>query len=170
MSFRLLSLIALAGAYIVAPAQAATPARSAEEVRAEIAKARDGSDRALISLEQLRRSAAENAPTLAQIIGVEKARAEKGDPMTAWRLARRYEMGDGVEVSPTEMLRWLKVAASVDNEGYPKAKDAAYRLCQAYGRGEGVAADQAEARAWCRKAAGAGHAGAAMVIARLDRD
>lgn len=128
-------------------------------------KARAGSDFALISLEQMRRAGAANAPALAEIVAIEKARAEEGDALTAWRLAKRYEDADGVEASSKEMIRWLKIAAKA--EGYPKARDAAYRLCEAYGRGEGVRADEAEAHRWCRKAAGAGHAGAAMVIARL---
>lgn len=144
---------------------AAPSSKTAEEVRAEIAKAREGSDFALVSLEQMRRAGVPNAPSLDEIVAIETARAEKGDAVTAWRLAQRYEFGDGVEASASEMIRWLRVAAKAD--AYPKARDAAYRLCEAYGRGEAGKPNEAEAHLWCREASDAGHAGAAMVIARL---
>lgn len=127
----------------------------------------EGADYALITLELLRAGGAPGAPSLPDIISIEIARAERGDAMTAWRLAKRYEAGEGVIASPAEMIRWLRVAASEDPSVYPKSVDAAYRLCEIHGRGEATPANSAEARNWCRVAAGAGHAGAAMVIARL---
>jgi TPR repeat protein len=127
--------------------------------------ARAGGNFALIRLEQLRAAGAPNAPGLDDIISIEIARAERGDAVTAWRLARRYETGDGVKSSAIDMVRWLKVAASEDPDIFPKAADAAYRLCEIHG--QDAAANASEARFWCREAAGAGHAGAVMVIARL---
>jgi TPR repeat protein len=167
MQLRLLAGLAVAAACLVAPALAAAAPKDEAAVRAMIEAARGGSNVALIELEQMRRAGAVNAPRLADIVAIEKARAENGDPMTAWRLAQRYEFGDGVEVSHAEMLRWLRVVASAEAESYPKAKDAAFRLCEAYGRGERVVANETVARSWCRKAAGAGHAGAALIFARL---
>lgn len=132
-----------------------------------VSAARAGDDLALIRLEQLRRSGEPGAPSLDEIIAIEIARAEKGDPMTAWRLARRYEEGDGVPVSNGEMIRWLRIAGDEAAGDYPKARDAAYRLCEIYGRGAGAPTDLDAARLWCERAAGAGHSGAAIVIARL---
>lgn len=137
----------------------------AEAVARLKADALAGDDYALVSLELLRASGAADAPSLAQIIEIEIARAGGGDAMTAWRLAKRYETGDGVAASQTEMIRWLKVAAA--ERAYPKAADAAYALCEIYNHGEATAAEPAEARDWCRIAAGAGHAVAVMTLARL---
>lgn len=136
-------------------------------VRLLILAAFAGDDLALVRLEQMRRKGEPGAPPLSDLVEIERVRAERGDPVTAWRLARRYRDGDGVAASTAEMIRWLRVAGDETAGDYPKARDAAYRLCEIYGRGDGAPADLDEARDWCARAAGAGHKGAAMVIARL---
>ncbi|MEX0645664.1 MAG: hypothetical protein WD076_10150 [Parvularculaceae bacterium] len=148
-------------------ADCSEPTCRAEKVERLKTAARDGDDYALVTLELLRARGEPGAPNLAEIISIEIARAETGDAMTAWRLANRYRTGDGVVASQAEMIRWLKVAASEDPDVYPKSVDAAYSLCETLSRGEAAPADSGDARKWCRIAAGAGHAGAAMVIARL---
>ena len=141
--------------------------RRAEGLALMKAAARGGDNLALIKLEQMRLSKAADAPSLADMVEIEIARAERGDAVAAWRLAQRYETGDGVAASSTKMVRWLQVAASKTVEEFPKAADAAYRLCEAYGRGAGVPVDEAAAQSWCARAAGGEHPGAVMVIARL---
>ncbi|MHA7871158.1 MAG: hypothetical protein ACX939_02290, partial [Hyphococcus sp.] len=96
----------------------------------------------------------------------EKSRAEKGDPVLAWRLARRYEFGDGVAPSQDEMVRWLKVAAAAPSEDFPKSGDAAYRLCRHYAA-SGERSQVGEARSWCASAAERGDAAAAAMLGRL---
>ena len=130
--------------------------------------ARGGDNLALIMLEQERRSGELTGLRLSDIIEAEMARAENGDPIAAQRLVHRYETGDGVKRSSREMIRYLTIVAEA--EGYPAAKDAAFRLCELYGRGEGVSRDDEKAKSWCRRAAGAGHAGAALVIASLQNE
>lgn len=141
--------------------------RRAEGLALMKAAARGGDNLALIKLEQIRLSKVADAPSLSDMVEIEIARAEDGDAVAAWRLAQRYETGDGVKASSKDMVRWLQVAASKTVEEFPKAADAAYRLCEAYGRGAGVPVDEAAAQSWCARAAGGGHPGAVMVIARL---
>lgn len=122
---------------------------------------------ALIALERLRRAGGPHAPSLADMIAIETARAEAGDPVAAWRLARRRETGDGVEPSTEEAVRWLKIVARKENAAYPKSAEAAFRLCEIYARGGAVRADAAAARGWCAEAARRGHAGAAFALAQM---
>lgn len=144
------------------------PQTCTEKARALLfSAARAGDNVALITLERMRLGEEAGAPNAADMVAIEIARAEEGDAMTAWRLAKRYETGDGVAASQSEMIRWLKVAASEEPSVFPYAGDAAYRLCEIYGQSRNIDADQAEARDWCARAANAGHAGAAIVIARL---
>lgn len=148
----------------------ACDARCAGEAVARLKRAAaDGDTLALIALERLRREGGAHAPGLADIIAVEIVRAERGDPIAAWRLAQRYLVGEGVDASPAESVRWLTVAAAYEDATWPKSAEAAFRLCEIYSRGAGVAADGATARDWCARAADAGHAGAALVLAQLQR-
>ncbi|PQA88606.1 sel1 repeat family protein [Hyphococcus luteus] len=121
---------------------------------------------ALIRLENLRRKHLAHSPSLDDMIAIEEARAEEGDPVVAWRLAKRFEMGDGVEVSEAGMTKWLEVAASAEPARFPKAGEAAYRLCELNALGR-EAKDPDAARRWCAVAAENGHMGAAIVLKRL---
>lgn len=132
--------------------------------------ARRGDNNALIVLEGMLASNQSYAPKQEQIIMLEQARAKRGDPVMAWRLADRYAKGDGVDVSNKEAIRWLNVVAKADSTRFPKVASAAYRLCEIYARGDGVTADQKLATRWCRRAAKNGHSGAAIVLARLSND
>lgn len=148
----------------------ACAARCADAAMARLKQAAaDGDTVALIALERLRREGGAHAPSLADIVAVEIVRAERRDPIAAWRLAQRYLVGDGVDASPAEAIRWLAVAAAHEGAAWPKSAEAAFRLCEIYSRGAGVAADGAAARGWCARAADAGHAGAALVLAQLQR-
>lgn len=128
--------------------------------------ARAGDYAALLRLEDLRQRRLAHSPSLADMIAIETARAEAGDPVAAFRLAKRYETGEGVAPSQTAAAKWLEVAASADTARFPKAPDAAFRLCQINALG-GDAHDPDAARRWCASAAGNGHAGAAIVLRRL---
>lgn len=129
--------------------------------------ARAGDNAALIKLEELRQSAVAYAPTLSDIISVELHRAENGDPISAWRLAKRYEFGEGVAPSRTEMTRWLKVVAETDHARFPKSNEAAFRLCELHVAGDDETYDPTMARRWCAQAAKNGSAAAAIVLRRL---
>ena len=120
----------------------------------------------LIRLENLRRRQLAHSPTLADMIDIEKVRGEDGDAVAAWRLARRFELGEGVEPSDAEMAKWLEVAASAEPARFPKAGEAAYRLCELNALGA-EAPNRKVARHWCAVAADNGHTGAAIVLRRL---
>ncbi|MEO0879250.1 MAG: hypothetical protein AAFY22_06000 [Pseudomonadota bacterium] len=130
--------------------------------------ARRGDNNALIVLEGMRAGGAPQAPSDADMVALETARSERGDPMTAWRLATRYRTGDGVEPSANEAVKWLRVAAKGTPRLYPKAADAAFLLCEAYARGDGVEKNLKRAQQWCRQAARDGHSGAVIALARLE--
>lgn len=123
--------------------------------------ARDGDLAALIRLELLRRAGANSAPSEPELVAIETTRAERGDPVAAWRLAGRYERGEGVAVSEGDSLRWLAAAAA--HPTYAKAPEAAYRLCARLGAKE----NPDEAARWCREAAARGHAAARLVLAQI---
>lgn len=128
--------------------------------------AMEGDYAALIRLENLRRQRLAHSPSLDDMIAIETARAEKGDPVAAWRLARRYETGDGVDASEIGAAKWLEVAASAEIANFPKAGEAAYRLCELNALGDETRNPDA-ARRWCAIAAENGHLGAAVVLKRL---
>lgn len=121
---------------------------------------------ALIRLEDLRRQRLAHSPSLGDMIEIEKARAQAGDPVAAWRLASRFETGDGVAPSLVHEAKWLEVAAEAETAHFPKAPEAAYRLCMLNALG-GEAQDAHAAKRWCARAAENGHAGAAIVLKRL---
>lgn len=151
------------------PAEANGDARAGVDLLTQAALAGDYAS--LIKLEQMRRAGEQHAPKLSDIIAIETARAEEGDPVTAWRLANRYETGEGVRPSFDETEKWLTVVASGDAEAFPKTHEAAFRLCEMNAIAGGEAA-AAKAKAWCARAAEHGHAGAAIMlrrIAQLDR-
>lgn len=126
----------------------------------------EGDYAALIRLENLRRRALAYSPSLDDMIAIETARGEKGDPVAAWRLAKRFELGEGVEASEAGMAKWLEVAAAAEPAHFPKAGDAAYRLCELNALGD-EARNPDAARHWCAIAVETGHTGAAVVLRRL---
>ncbi len=148
-----------------------TPARKADDplkgVELLIEAARAGDNAALIRLEELRQSGLAHAPSLDDIIGVEIARAENGDPVTAWRLAKRYESGDGVAPSQQEAIKWLTVAAETDQSTFPKSDEAAFKLCAAFASGSAEIVDPEMALHWCAHASARGNATATIVLRRL---
>lgn len=131
--------------------------------------ARAGDNLALITLEDLRRRGLAHSPSVADIISIEVERAENGDPISAWRLVKRYELGDGVSVSSSKAVRWLKVVAGVDQADFPKADEAAFKLCEYHASGQIQSASIGQARRWCEVAARKGHPAAAVALRRLAR-
>lgn len=131
--------------------------------------ARAGDNLALITLEDLRRRNLSHSPSIADMISIEIERAENGDPISAWRLAKRYELGEGVSVSSTEAVRWLKVVAHTDTTDFPKADQAAFKLCEYHASGQIQDASLGQARRWCEVAARKGHPAAAVALKRLAR-
>lgn len=129
--------------------------------------ARAGDYAALIQLEDLRLAGGAYAPSLDDMISIEIARAENGDPVTAWRLARRYELGEGVAPSQEEMRHWLTAVAKTDASHFPKSGEAAFRLCEIYAIGNSEEKDPAKARQWCARAAKNGSPAAAVMLQRL---
>ena len=125
--------------------------------------AREGDYAALIKLEELRQKGLAFSPSLDDLIDIEEHRAEKGDPVLAWRLARRYEEGDGVAASDMASMRWLEIAAQAPESKFPKSGEAAYKLCVLHAR----IGDDADARDWCAAAAERGDAAAAVMLGRL---
>ncbi|CAK9039432.1 Bifunctional uridylyltransferase/uridylyl-removing enzyme (UTase/UR) (Bifunctional [protein-PII] modification enzyme) (Bifunctional nitrogen sensor protein) [Includes: [Protein-PII] uridylyltransferase (PII uridylyltransferase) (UTase) [Durusdinium trenchii] len=123
--------------------------------------ARRGDYGALVKLETLRRDGFPYSPSLDDIIAIEINRAAAGDPVLAWRLAKRYEQGDGVVSSEREMKRWLEVAAAAPVSEFPKSGEAAYKLC-VLNAGSDVDANLPAARAWCAQAAENGDAAIAV--------
>ncbi len=128
--------------------------------------AADGDYMALIRLEDLRRQRLAHSPSLDDMIALEASRAENGDPVAAWRLAERFETGDGVAVSLADEAKWLEVAAEANTAHFPKAPEAAYRLCMLNAL-DGEMQNPAAARRWCAQAAQNGHTGATIVLKRL---
>ncbi len=175
-AWRLLEAVALTGGakaqrylgYIILDGQAPQDEQTGPGEGVALLKraALSGDYAALIRLEDLRRQGLAHSPSLADMIAIETVRADGGDPVAAWRLARRFEEGDGVIRSETDEAKWLKVAASAALGVFPKTGEAAFRLCELQSTGD-AAHDPAEARRWCAVAAERGHAGAAIMLRRL---
>lgn len=129
--------------------------------------ARAGDTTSLLMLDEMRTTADPAAPTVDAIVAIERARAEAGDAVMAWRLARRYLNAETDLIDAQLYLTALHVAASADGARFPYAREAAFRLCEAHAAGAGVVIDLNVAAQWCRRAAIDGHAGAAISLARL---
>ncbi|GJL92164.1 hypothetical protein [Hyphococcus sp.] len=125
-----------------------------------------GDNVALVRLEDLRRKGLAHSPSLEDMIAIETFRAGNGDPVSAWRLAKRHEHGEGVAVSEGDEAKWLEIAASAEASQFPKAGQAAFRLCEIKAMGVETR-DSVAARRWCGMAAESGHTGAAIVLRRL---
>ena len=82
-------------------------------------------------------------------------KAEAGDPVAQFNLARHYVLGEGMAVNREEFLRWCRTAAE---QGLPEAQ---FTLGMCYRRGLGVAQDEQEAFRLLQLAADAGFAPAA---------
>ena len=76
-------------------------------------------------------------------------KAEAGDPVAQFNLARLYVLGEDMAVNQTEFIRWCRTAAE---QGLPEAQ---YTLGMCYRQGLGVELNTNEARAWVQKAADA---------------
>lgn len=131
--------------------------------------ARAGDYAALIALEELRLKGLKHSPTVQDMVSIEITRAENGDPVSAWRLVKRYETGDGVEASSKGAARWLAVVAAADQRDFPKSDEAAFKLCEYHASGAAGAVSLDEARHWCKEAVRKGHPGATLALKRLAR-
>lgn len=80
--------------------------------------------------------------------------AEQGDASAQFKMALRYDSGQGVPQDRAESVKWLRKAAE---QGYVKAQ---YNLACMYDSGEGVSQDHTEAAEWFREAAEHGYASA----------
>ncbi len=129
--------------------------------------ARAGDTTALLMLDEMQLTADPAAPPVDAIVAIERARAETGDAVMAWRLARRYLNDETDAIDEQLYVNALNVAATADGARFPYAREAAFRLCEAHAAGAGVAIDLNVAAQWCRRAAIDGHAGAAISLARL---
>jgi TPR repeat protein len=85
-------------------------------------------------------------------------RAEAGDAVAQFNLARQYALGEGMAVNREEFIRWCRTSAE---QGLPEAR---FTLGMCYHRGLGVAPDKAEAQRLLRLAADAGFAPAAEAL------
>ncbi|WP_411816499.1 tetratricopeptide repeat protein [Hyphococcus sp. DH-69] len=152
--------------YVLLEGPQATPGKLRSGVELLKNAAIAGDYASLIRLEDLRRKGLAHSPTMDDMVEIETARAENGDPVAAWRLAGRYENGEGVMPSAELTVRWLEVSAMAETTRFPKAGEAAFRLCETFAL-NAEQHDPKRARAWCAKAAENGHAGAAIVLRRL---
>lgn len=82
-------------------------------------------------------------------------KAEAGDPVAQFNLARQYVLGEGMAINREEFLRWCRTAAE---QGLPEAQ---FTLGMCYRRGVGVAVDEQEATRLLQLAADAGYTPAA---------
>ena len=90
----------------------------------------------------------------AEDVKSERRAAERGDASAQFKLALRYDVGEGVPQDYAEAVKWLRRAADQD---FVKAQ---YNLGCMYDSGQGVSQNHAEAAKWFRKAAEHGYASA----------
>ena len=87
-------------------------------------------------------------------------RAEGGDAVAQFNLARLYALGEGMQVNRAEFVRWCRTAA---DQGLPEAQ---YTMGCCYLRGLGVEISPDEGRRLLEAAAAAGYAPAAEELKR----
>lgn len=87
-------------------------------------------------------------------------RAEAGDAVAQFNLARLYALGEGMTINRQEFVRWCTTAA---DQGLPEAQ---FTLGCCYLRGLGVEKNEAEGRRLLEAAAAAGFAPAADELKR----
>jgi TPR repeat protein len=97
--------------------------------------------------------------TLSSAARETRARAENGDAMAEFQLARMYFDGSGVPKDYGEAVRWYRKAAE---QGYAKAQ---FDLGQMYRHGKGLQQDYGEAARWYRKGAEQGDPKAQSALA-----
>jgi len=90
----------------------------------------------------------------AEDVKSERRAAERGDASAQFKLALRYDIGEGVPQDYAEAVKWLRRAADQD---FVKAQ---YNLGCMYDSGQGVSQNHTEAAKWFRKAAEHGYASA----------
>ncbi len=90
----------------------------------------------------------------AEEVKSERRAAERGDASIQFKLALRYDVGQGVPQDYAEAAKWLRRAADQD---FVKAQ---YNLGCMYDSGQGISQNHAEAAKWFRKAAEHGYASA----------
>ena len=79
-------------------------------------------------------------------------RAEAGDPVAQFNLARQYVLGEGMSVDREAFLRWCRTAAE---QGLPEAQ---FALAMCYRQGLGVEQNEQEATLLLQQAADSGYA------------
>lgn len=87
-------------------------------------------------------------------------RAEGGDAVAQFNLARLYALGEGMQVNRAEFVRWCRTAA---DQGLPEAQ---YTMGCCYLRGLGVETSPDEGRRLLEAAAASGYAPAAEELKR----
>jgi TPR repeat protein len=90
----------------------------------------------------------------AEVVKSERRAAERGDASAQFKLALRYDVGQGVPQNSAEAVKWLRRAADQD---FVKAQ---FNLGCMYDNGQGISQNHAEAAKWFRKAAEHGYASA----------
>jgi TPR repeat protein len=85
-------------------------------------------------------------------------KAEAGDAVAQFNLARQYALGEGMAINREEFIRWCRTAS---DQGLPEAQ---YALGCCYMRGLIVEKDEAEARRLLESAAEVGFAPAADAL------
>jgi len=80
-----------------------------------------------------------------------KARAEDGDLVAQFMLAKLYYYGFGIERNYMEAIKWFQAAA---DQGHASAQ---FLLGEAYERGRGLKRDYMQAAEWYQRAALQGH-------------
>ena len=131
----------------------------AEESRAAVEESATPPD-ADEELTRALRDAVEVYGELGEIESVQRE-AARGDMESQFKLARRYERGEGVEQSDVQALMWYEKAAAQDHV------DAALATGFYYRRGKGTQRDLKAAIKWYQRAAKAGNLVAASNLANL---
>jgi TPR repeat protein/S1-C subfamily serine protease len=92
---------------------------------------------------------------------IDKLRAESGNPESQFKLALRYNTGEGVEQDFEKAFNWCKKAADKNHI------DAMYSLGLLYKEGEGTEKNIGESFKWFKKAAEEGHTKAQFEIGEM---
>ena len=94
----------------------------------------------------------------AEGVSREQQLAHAGDIDAQFRLAQRYDTGNGVSQNYTEAFRWYRLAAE---QGHVEAQ---LNVGLMYNEGQGVTQDPAAGAEWLRRAADAGNADAQYTL------
>lgn len=89
-------------------------------------------------------------------------KAEAGDAVAQFNLARQYALGQGMAINRQEFIRWCRTAA---DQGLPEAQ---FTLGCCYRGGLGVEQNAEEGRRLLEAAAAAGFAPAAQALKETD--